>query len=151
MLSECVTFLAAADDDEAYSPGSSSNESMAAPRAAAPPTAPADALRTKMEELNRQIEEQKQQIMKMAQVDPAARAGVRLVIKLIVEHWRSYISASLGLQWFSFPSWIEVWLDLLQNKITMVKFLMVELVSCVTLNYCCSYQQEQDRLYVFFN
>lgn len=31
--------------------------------------APADALRTKMEQLNRQIEEQKQQILRMAQAD----------------------------------------------------------------------------------
>ncbi|XP_045778192.1 uncharacterized protein LOC123876092 isoform X2 [Maniola jurtina] len=50
--------LAAADVEEAYSPGSSSGSS-----------APGDTLRTKMEELNRQIEEQKQQIRKMAQAD----------------------------------------------------------------------------------
>ncbi|XP_023934034.2 uncharacterized protein LOC112043019 isoform X2 [Bicyclus anynana] len=51
--------LAAADEEEAYSPGSSTGSSGA----------PADSLRTKMEELNRQIEEQKQQILKMAQAD----------------------------------------------------------------------------------
>ncbi|XP_037968475.2 death-inducer obliterator 1 isoform X1 [Plutella xylostella] len=57
--------LAAADEDEAYSPGSSSNESLGVP----PAGPPSDKLRTKMEELNRQIEEQKQQIRKMAQAD----------------------------------------------------------------------------------
>ncbi|XP_059050860.1 death-inducer obliterator 1 isoform X2 [Achroia grisella] len=58
--------LASADDEEAYSPGSSSSGSssqMPVP----PPTS--STLRCKMEELNRQIEEQKQQILKMAQAD----------------------------------------------------------------------------------
>lgn len=51
---------ASADDEEAYSPGSSTS-SGSAPAATS--------LRNKMEELNRQIEEQKQQILKMAQAD----------------------------------------------------------------------------------
>ncbi|XP_049879682.1 death-inducer obliterator 1 isoform X2 [Pectinophora gossypiella] len=68
--------LAAADDEEAYSPGSSSSSgslpaaSSGGPApAVATATAPSDKLRSKMEELNRQIEEQKQQILKMAQAD----------------------------------------------------------------------------------
>ncbi|KPI94969.1 PHD finger protein 3 [Papilio xuthus] len=52
--------LASADDEEAYSPGSSTSSGSA------PATS---SLRTKMEELNRQIEEQKMQILKMAQAD----------------------------------------------------------------------------------
>lgn len=63
---------ACADDgDEAYSPGgsSSSSNSVPVPAVIAPPAPVASVLRTKMEELNRQIEEQKQQIMKMAQAD----------------------------------------------------------------------------------
>ncbi|CAG4978286.1 unnamed protein product [Parnassius apollo] len=52
--------LASAEEDEAYSPGSSTSSG----------SAPAsNTLRGKMEELNRQIEEQKQQILKMAQAD----------------------------------------------------------------------------------
>ncbi|XP_047535468.1 death-inducer obliterator 1 [Vanessa atalanta] len=58
--------LACADDDEAYSPGSSSgSNSTSAP--SLPPNS--NTLRSKMEELNRQIEEQKQQILKMTQAD----------------------------------------------------------------------------------
>ncbi|XP_047984747.1 death-inducer obliterator 1 [Leguminivora glycinivorella] len=53
--------LASADDDEAYSPGSSTSSGSAP-----------SSLRCKMEELNRQIEEQKQQIRKMTQADSAA-------------------------------------------------------------------------------
>ncbi|XP_041974930.1 death-inducer obliterator 1 isoform X2 [Aricia agestis] len=63
--------LASADDDEAYSPGSSTGSSGNSGNAvAAPPSS--NTLRTKMEELNRQIEEQKQQILKMAQGDTSA-------------------------------------------------------------------------------
>ncbi|XP_013197109.2 uncharacterized protein LOC106140123 [Amyelois transitella] len=58
--------LACADDEEAYSPGSSSSGGTVPPTPANPP---GNTLRCKMEELNRQIEEQKQQIMKMAQAD----------------------------------------------------------------------------------
>lgn len=50
--------LASADDEEAYSPGSSTSSGSAP-----------SSLRCKMEELNRQIEEQKQQIRKMTQAD----------------------------------------------------------------------------------
>ncbi|CAH2102372.1 unnamed protein product [Euphydryas editha] len=58
--------LAAADDEEAYSPGSSSGSNSAS----APSLPPnSSSLRSKMEELNRQIEEQKQQILKMTQAD----------------------------------------------------------------------------------
>ncbi|XP_050342357.1 death-inducer obliterator 1 isoform X3 [Nymphalis io] len=58
--------LACADDEEAYSPGSSSgSNSTSAP--SLPPNS--STLRSKMEELNRQIEEQKQQILKMTQAD----------------------------------------------------------------------------------
>lgn len=73
----------AEDGDEAYSPGGSSNSSNSAPAAAAvvvaplpAPAAAASVLRTKMEELNRQIEEQKQQIMKMAQADSSIGGDV---------------------------------------------------------------------------
>ncbi|XP_053619005.1 death-inducer obliterator 1 [Plodia interpunctella] len=59
--------LACADDEEAYSPGSSSSGGSAP--LATPANPPSNTLRCKMEELNRQIEEQKQQIMKMAQAD----------------------------------------------------------------------------------
>ncbi|XP_068626187.1 death-inducer obliterator 1 isoform X3 [Battus philenor] len=52
--------LASAEEEEAYSPGSSTS-SGSAPAATS--------LRCKMEELNRQIEEQKQQILKMSQAD----------------------------------------------------------------------------------
>ncbi|KAL4712637.1 hypothetical protein ACJJTC_007934 [Scirpophaga incertulas] len=58
--------LAAADEEEAYSPGSSSS-SGSIPASALQPTS--NTLRTKMEELNRQIEEQKQQILKMTRTD----------------------------------------------------------------------------------
>ncbi|XP_026759086.2 death-inducer obliterator 1 [Galleria mellonella] len=58
--------LASADDEEAYSPGSSSSDSNAQ---VPTPTPTSNTLRNKMEELNRQIEEQKQQILKMAQAD----------------------------------------------------------------------------------
>ncbi|XP_050681250.1 death-inducer obliterator 1 isoform X1 [Leptidea sinapis] len=60
--------LAAADDDEPYSPGSSNSSSGALASVAPSSTT----LKTKMEELNRQIEEQKQQIMKMAQSENEA-------------------------------------------------------------------------------
>ncbi|KAM3967529.1 protein partner of snf isoform 2-T2 [Aphomia sociella] len=63
--------LASADNEEAYSPGSSSSSSSAQV-AAAPPNS--NTLRCKMEELNRQIEEQKQQILKMAQADSSDEA-----------------------------------------------------------------------------
>ncbi|XP_028028225.1 death-inducer obliterator 1 isoform X2 [Bombyx mandarina] len=53
------------DDDEAYSPGSSSSGSSAT--ATASSSIASSTLRSKMEELNRQIEEQKQQIRKIAQ------------------------------------------------------------------------------------
>ncbi|XP_063375592.1 protein piccolo [Cydia amplana] len=53
--------LASADDDEAYSPGSSTSSGSAP-----------SSLRCKMDELNRQIEEQKQQIRKMTQADSSA-------------------------------------------------------------------------------
>ncbi|XP_026319700.1 death-inducer obliterator 1 isoform X3 [Hyposmocoma kahamanoa] len=57
--------LASANDEEPYSPGSSSSSNSGPPS-----TAPASTtLRSKMDELNRQIEEQKQQILKMAQAD----------------------------------------------------------------------------------
>ncbi|XP_063822879.1 death-inducer obliterator 1 isoform X1 [Ostrinia nubilalis] len=59
--------LASADDDEAYSPGSSSSSGSAPASALSQPAS--NTLRTKMEELNRQIEEQKQQILKMARAD----------------------------------------------------------------------------------
>ncbi|GBP39976.1 Death-inducer obliterator 1 [Eumeta japonica] len=60
--------LACADGEEAYSPGSvSSGES--APESATSAAPATDVLRSKMEELNRQIEEQKQQIRKMKQAD----------------------------------------------------------------------------------
>ncbi|XP_045511639.1 death-inducer obliterator 1 [Colias croceus] len=62
--------LAAADDDEPYSPGSS-NSSNSAPA----PAMPTHNLRNKMEELNRQIEEQKQQILKMAQADSSVKSA----------------------------------------------------------------------------
>ncbi|KAJ2947972.1 hypothetical protein O0L34_g9764 [Tuta absoluta] len=58
--------LAAADEEEAYSPGSSSSGTSGPPAPAPAPAPPADKLKSKMDELNRQIEEQKQQIMKMA-------------------------------------------------------------------------------------
>ncbi|XP_039752427.1 death-inducer obliterator 1 isoform X3 [Pararge aegeria] len=58
VMDKIAASLAAADVEEAYSPGSSSGSSSAP-----------DTLRNKMEELNRQIEEQKQQILKMAQAD----------------------------------------------------------------------------------
>ncbi|XP_075974182.1 protein partner of snf isoform X2 [Anticarsia gemmatalis] len=57
-----------ADDDEPYSPGSS-NSSSSVPASAIGPSLTSNTLRSKMEELNRQIEEQKQQIRKMAQAD----------------------------------------------------------------------------------
>ncbi|CAH0766459.1 unnamed protein product [Diatraea saccharalis] len=63
--------LAAADEDEAYSPGSSSSGGSV-PTAVTQPAS--NTLRSKMEELNRQIEEQKQQILKMAQADSSAGA-----------------------------------------------------------------------------
>ncbi|XP_063395302.1 protein piccolo [Cydia fagiglandana] len=53
--------LASADDEEAYSPGSSTSSGSGP-----------SSLRCKMEELNRQIEEQKQQIRKMTQADSSA-------------------------------------------------------------------------------
>ncbi|OWR47744.1 Death-inducer obliterator 1 [Danaus plexippus plexippus] len=56
-----------AADEEPYSPGSASNSSSAPG-----PSLPPNTLRSKMEELNRQIEEQKQQILKMAQADSSA-------------------------------------------------------------------------------
>ncbi|XP_072940862.1 uncharacterized protein pps isoform X2 [Epargyreus clarus] len=59
--------LAAADEDEAYSPGSSSSGGSIPATATGVPNS--NVLRSKMEELNRQIEEQKQQILKMAQAD----------------------------------------------------------------------------------
>ncbi|XP_047525577.1 death-inducer obliterator 1 [Pieris napi] len=59
----------AADDDEPYSPGSS-NSSIGATSAL-----PTHNLRNKMEELNRQIEEQKQQIFKMAQADSSVQSA----------------------------------------------------------------------------
>ncbi|KAJ8735660.1 hypothetical protein PYW07_007280 [Mythimna separata] len=59
--------LVSADDDEPYSPGSTSS-SGSAPSSSGPSLA-SNTLRSKMEELNRQIEEQKQQIRKMAQAD----------------------------------------------------------------------------------
>ncbi|CAH0690632.1 unnamed protein product [Chilo suppressalis] len=62
--------LAAADDEEAYSPGSSSSSGMST-NALQPAS---NTLRSKMEELNRQIEEQKQQILKMAQADSSVGA-----------------------------------------------------------------------------
>lgn len=63
--------------DEAYSPGSSNSSGGGlgpTPAVIAPP-ATAN-LRSKMEELNRQIEEQKQQIMKMAQADSSVTGEV---------------------------------------------------------------------------
>ncbi|CAK1540120.1 unnamed protein product [Leptosia nina] len=60
----------AADDDEPYSPGSSNSSSGLPPAAL-----PAHNLRNKMEELNRQIEEQKQQIFKMAQADSSIQSA----------------------------------------------------------------------------
>lgn len=58
---------ASADDNEPYSPGSSSSSNS---NSGPPSTGPASTtLRTKMDELNRQIAEQKQQILKMAQAD----------------------------------------------------------------------------------
>ncbi|KAJ0182434.1 hypothetical protein K1T71_001803 [Dendrolimus kikuchii] len=60
--------LAAADEDEAYSPGST-DSSGSGSGGALPPGLASKTLQTKMEELNRQIEEQKQQILKMAQAD----------------------------------------------------------------------------------
>lgn len=64
--------LAAADDEEAYSPGSSSGSNSAS----APSLPPnSNTLRTKMEELNRQIEEQKQQILKMTRADSSSASG----------------------------------------------------------------------------
>lgn len=60
--------LMSADDDEPYSPGSS-NSSGSAPVSAIGASLTSNTLRNKMEELNRQIEEQKQQIRKMAQAD----------------------------------------------------------------------------------
>ncbi|XP_030027616.2 death-inducer obliterator 1 isoform X2 [Manduca sexta] len=57
----------ACTDDEAYSPGSSSSSSSSIPHAH--PSSTSNTLRTKMEELNRQIEEQKQQILKIAQAN----------------------------------------------------------------------------------
>lgn len=66
--------------DEAYSPGGSSSNSNSAPALVAPlagaAPAAASVLRSKMEELNRQIEEQKQQIMKMAQADSSVGGDV---------------------------------------------------------------------------
>ncbi|XP_038208455.1 death-inducer obliterator 1 [Zerene cesonia] len=62
--------LAAADDDEPYSPGSSTS-SNSTPA----PALPTHNLRNKMEELNRQIEEQKQQILKMAQADSSVQSA----------------------------------------------------------------------------
>ncbi|XP_047026879.1 death-inducer obliterator 1 isoform X1 [Helicoverpa zea] len=59
--------LVSADDDEPYSPGSTSS-SGSGPSSSGPSLA-SNTLRSKMEELNRQIEEQKQQILKMAQAD----------------------------------------------------------------------------------
>lgn len=62
--------LACAGDDEAYSPdSSSSNGSVSLPTQS---TGSSNTLRSKMEELNRQIEEQKQQIFKMAQANNSA-------------------------------------------------------------------------------
>ncbi|CAH0592546.1 unnamed protein product [Chrysodeixis includens] len=58
--------LVSADDDEPYSPGSTSSSGSGQ---ASGPSLTSNTLRSKMEELNRQIEEQKQQIMKMAQAD----------------------------------------------------------------------------------
>lgn len=64
-LTVIIVFLASANDEEPYSPGSSSSSNSGPPS-----TAPASTtLRSKMDELNRQIEEQKQQILKMAQAD----------------------------------------------------------------------------------
>lgn len=64
--------VAAADDEEAYSPGSSSGSNSAS----APSLPPnSNTLRTKMEELNRQIEEQKQQILKMTRADSSSASG----------------------------------------------------------------------------
>lgn len=60
--------LVSADDDEPYSPGSS-NSSNSGPASTADPSLTSNTLKSKMEELNRQIEEQKQQIRKMAQAD----------------------------------------------------------------------------------
>ncbi|KAI8438667.1 hypothetical protein MSG28_011088 [Choristoneura fumiferana] len=74
--------LASADDEEAYSPGSSTSSGSAGagaaytPAPAPAPTAPvATVLRSKMDELNRQIEEQKQQIRKMTQADSSVGEG----------------------------------------------------------------------------
>lgn len=59
--------LVSADDDEPYSPGSTSSSGSG--QALSGPSLASNTLRSKMEELNRQIEEQKQQIRKMAQAD----------------------------------------------------------------------------------
>lgn len=58
-----------ADDDEPYSPGSSNSSNSAPTSGTGPPSLSSNTLRSKMEELNRQIEEQKQQILKMARAD----------------------------------------------------------------------------------
>lgn len=56
-----------ADDEEPYSPGSTSSSGSGTTPSG--PSLHSNTLRNKMEELNRQIEEQKQQIRKMAQAD----------------------------------------------------------------------------------
>ncbi|CAB3256493.1 unnamed protein product [Arctia plantaginis] len=61
--------LVSADDDEPYSPGSSNSSNSAPATGTGPPPLSSNTLRSKMEELNRQIEEQKQQILKMARAD----------------------------------------------------------------------------------
>ncbi|KAF9421447.1 hypothetical protein HW555_002662 [Spodoptera exigua] len=61
--------LVSADDDEPYSPGSTSSSGSGSGQTLSGPILASNTLRSKMEELNRQIEEQKQQIRKMAQAD----------------------------------------------------------------------------------
>ncbi|XP_061709027.1 protein piccolo-like isoform X2 [Cydia pomonella] len=67
--------LASADDDEAYSPGSSTSSGSAP-----------SSLRCKMDELNRQIEEQKQQIRKMTQADSSAAGEVSIDTSVLFVH-----------------------------------------------------------------